>query len=533
MTKRRGHGRKKAVLVNSASSIIRIAIQITFLVWINQYLLKRIPAEEYALFPLVMSLVVFAELFKNIFTGGLGRFVVEADAKGDDEGVTAVVSSMYPFIAGAAVILGGIGILAVWKIDQLLRIDPSYLGQARWMFSLVLCSMVLGVLTGPFMVGLYAKQRFVTKNLLDLGAELLRIGILTTLLFTVSTSVIWLVVASTIAQFARMLAGVGFTRRLMPAVRFRPSHFSRERARSILGFGAWTTVGGVVNVVSRTVPLLFLNRFGTAVDLTCFHVGRLPDMQLRKLIAAGLVPLQPALTGLYARSGSGSLAKFYFQGNRYILWMALASIAPLLIFAKPIMNAYIGGMYADAALVMALLLGRYPLIFSSAMFYRVAHASGKVSAFYISEIVIQAFTLAGLYYAVVMKGWGAVGAALAISVAAGVLQVLLTWPLGLRLVERGWGEFFRKTLIRGLPPFIAALLVCWGFRELFEMDSWMEIAAGGFCSLVVYGLVIWLFGLDPDDRRLVDQVVTQMRSKFGGSRDLSSANEGGAGPAGR
>ena len=105
---------KDAILINCISSVLRIALQITVLVWVNQYLLKRIQPEEYAIFPLVMSLVVFADLFKNIFVGGIARYIVEADARDDHAGVTRVVSSMFPFLLAAAATLG-----VCWRVGGL------------------------------------------------------------------------------------------------------------------------------------------------------------------------------------------------------------------------------------------------------------------------------------------------------------------------------------------------------------------------------------------------------------------------------
>ena len=53
-----------------------------------------------------------------------------------------------------------------------------------------------------------------------------------------------------------------------------------------------------------------------------------------------------------------SLGRLYFRGNRYILWMSLSLVAPLVVYSRSIIDAYVGDTYADAAVVMAILLGR-------------------------------------------------------------------------------------------------------------------------------------------------------------------------------
>ena len=44
---------------------------------------------------LVMSLLVFSDLFVAIFVGGIGRHMVEAHHRGDEAGVTRIASSMF------------------------------------------------------------------------------------------------------------------------------------------------------------------------------------------------------------------------------------------------------------------------------------------------------------------------------------------------------------------------------------------------------------------------------------------------------
>ena len=394
----------------------------------------------------------------------------------------------------------------------MLQIDPEYVSQAQWMFGLVLLMPITNLIGGPFSVGLYVRQRFVLRNVYDLVAEVLRIVLLAALLFLVSTSVTWLVVASLTALLFRTLIGIVYTVRLVPAVRLRASAYCSQTARRLISFGAWTGLGGVVQVISGTAPILLLNSYGTAVDLTCFHLGRLPDVQIRKVLTAALAPVQPVLTSLYAREGSAALHELYFRGNRYILWLALLGTPPLTVFAVPITEAYVGATYTDAAYVMMLLLGCYPLVFASTMFHPLAHASGRISSFYLNEIVIQAVTLIALCVTVIHFKLGAWGAAIAIGGSVGILHVLVTWTLGLRMVGKSWWEFVRQTLLPGLLPFGLAMAACLSFQTLFDPASWLMLGIGSLGSVAIYLAAIWFFSLSDEDRALADQGIDRIRS---------------------
>ena len=504
--------------INAASTVATRLLQLTVLVWVNQFLLRRIAPEEYSLYPLVLSLMVFAELFRSVFTSGLGRYIVEADSRDDAAGVTRVVSSMFPvllLLAGCLLAAGG---LMMWQLDRLLTIEPGYLADARLMLLLLLATLCVNVVSAPFTEGLYVRQRFVAMNLIALGGECVRIGVLVALLFGCGTKVLWLVVATTCGVLTTVSLHWAMTWRMLPAARFRRESFSLATVRALFGFGAWTTVGGLASMVSSTVPMLLLNRFGTALEITMLHLGRLPDTQLRNVITAISGPAQPALTRMFAREGAGALTDLYYRGGRYYLWLALIFVVPLLVFGRELIELYAGPQYVGAAGVMFVLLGVYPCVWASAMFFQVVFAMGKVREFYVCDLVIQLVTLAVLFYLVAVRGMGALGAALALGLTSGVLHIALIWPMGLASVGGRWRSFAQQTVLPGLIPFAVTIAAACGLRAVVQLDSWFALGAASAATVAVYVSVMFAFCLDPFDRSLVARAVAMARARIARSR---------------
>src|SRR5690606_17291771 len=124
-------------------------------------------------------------------------------------------------------------------------------------------SLCAGLACSPFTVGPYVRQKFVVINGIELATEALRVVILLYLLFNVGAQVRWLVVASSIASLTGLGWRILLTLRMVPAIRFRRALVDWPTARRLLSFGAWTSVEGFVELVAKTAPLLFLNRFST------------------------------------------------------------------------------------------------------------------------------------------------------------------------------------------------------------------------------------------------------------------------------
>lgn len=505
-------------VLNATSSVATTIIRMTVLVWVSQYLLRRIEPAEYALVPVVSSLMVVAELFPLIFLRGLSRFMVEADARGDGAGLAGIVSSMLPVLGGVAAVLLACGLFAAGRIDSFIVVDPLYRDDAQLMLMLLMVSLCVEVATTPLRVGLYVRMRFVEQNLIQLFTELLRVGILLGLLFGVSTRALWVVVATTSGNLANILILMVYTYHILPDARFRAGLISGATMRRLLGFSLWTLVQSFNNLVLRAAPALLLNRHGTAIDVTSYHVGNLADVQIRKLVTSAVAPATPALTTIFATEGESALQKFYYLGGRYYLWVTLFLLPPLLAFAYPLIELYVGERYRAAATVMILVLGAYPFTWASAMFYQIAYAVGRIRAFNLCSILLGVIPLAGMWYFVVLRDMGATGAAIGMGGGYALVHLAVMWPFGLWLVQGSWSVFLRRTLVPGLAPFAAALLACLAFGQLVGVGSWTGFLAGCGLSVVVYCATLFGLCLDAGDRDLMRRAWRKIGTRLRGKR---------------
>ncbi|MGB3087394.1 MAG: hypothetical protein WBC53_06685, partial [Phycisphaerae bacterium] len=73
---------KRLVLVTVASNVVTHAIRVGILLWVLRYLLavKKIPADEYAIYVVAMAIMQFMPLLTAVLTAGVGRYVTEAYA---------------------------------------------------------------------------------------------------------------------------------------------------------------------------------------------------------------------------------------------------------------------------------------------------------------------------------------------------------------------------------------------------------------------------------------------------------------------
>jgi O-antigen/teichoic acid export membrane protein len=505
---------KRLVAINSASTVARHLVSITVLVWLQQYLIRRIPAEEYSLLPIVMAVMVFAPLLSTVLTGGISRYVIHAAARGDERGVTQVVSTILPLLIGAAVLVFGVIGTVTWFVGDILNIAPDQLDDARLMLGVTLLSFCIRLCFSPFHLGFHVRQKFLLRNIIELGSELLFITILFSLLFGVGVRVLWIPVARFATKTCEEVVIVIISRRLVPALRFRFSEFRRSLLRELLSFGGWNLLGQVAGMLAHAANPIILNKGASAAELTAYHIGTIPHRSIPGLMDEAIWPLFPALTAMHATGDNKRLATTYLRGGRLALWIVMLICTPLIVFAQDIFLMYLGqekfSEYSSTFAVTILTLASYPTFYGRILLGYIAGAMDRLPAYTIAMLVRQVCCAALAIYFVFDMQLGAVGCAFAVLIGGAIVDITVIWPIGLNLLSISLGTFLRKTLIPGLIPMTAAVLFGMQLRSLVYPESWLMIGSLMVLVAMVYLLVLTVFCMKPEDRRDLNLLLSKV-----------------------
>ena len=65
---------KRIALINSASSIVHRILSLTVLVWLHRYFVRYLSQDEYAIYNLLISLILLLPIVTGGLGGGMARF---------------------------------------------------------------------------------------------------------------------------------------------------------------------------------------------------------------------------------------------------------------------------------------------------------------------------------------------------------------------------------------------------------------------------------------------------------------------------
>ena len=513
---------KRVMMVNSSSSVLANLINISVLVWLQQYLLKQssISDQEYALYAVLMTLMIFLPLLSTLMTGGLGRYVVEAYVQHDDRRVSEIVSTLTPPLFGMSVLILLAGGFVTWHLDWIFTDEQKLLGDARWMLWLLLISAVTHLQLTPFSVGLYVRQRFITINLLTLLTQLIRMTLLLALLFGVSSRMLWVVVATVGARMIVLVITVLLSRRSVPALRFDRRLINYRSIGSVASYNTWNFFGHLSGLLVFAVDPWLLHAYATPNDVACLNVGHLAYDRLDSSSVVATQAVQPTLTAMHTTGEKQRLANAFLRGSRYGLWIICLFALPIMIFHRDLILLYLGQEYISTGTVLLLIFAQFPLYYSTLLLPRIAEATAKVAHMTIIGVAVNAFNIALSFYLIRYLHYGASGAAAARIAAAIVAQPFLI-PLALRLANVSGACWLRETVVRGLLPGAAASIAWLGWEAVVKPTTWLSLGMCVAAGMVVYLVVLFAFCLESFERHDLRKLLTH----FGVARPVPEALE--------
>ena len=498
---------KRLVIINSVSSILAMTIEGLFNFWLYQYLIRRITPEEFSLLPVVMSIMIFIPLLTVFFTSGIGRYIIDAYARGDEEGVTRIISSIFPFLTVCSLLLMVIGGWVALNVDSILNIPEGRVSDARIMFILLFITFAYRISTLPFQFGFQVKQKFVASNLFTLARKLLKIGILFVLLLSSGVWVVWVVVADTVSSVVFITVRLMYSRRILPCLKYRFRMFDLSTAKTIMSFGSWSFLGRAAGRLRLAMDPIILNLFATPMDVTCFHIGSsfrsLTDHHMLRIFKN----LHPAFIAMHSTNQTALFVNTYHRGNRYFMWIMLFMAMPLMIYRKELIALYVGPKFLVAATVLGLLYLASPVGAGLSMVGRAAVAMGRIREITPYTICLQLTNLALTLYLVRNLQLGAVGSALSTFLVQ-FFGILLIWiPISIRLLDISLHDWIQKSFIPGIWPAIFGGVVWFALHLWHPPTTWFKLAAFFSIGAIVYIVALFILGLNKSEKKDLRRVI--------------------------
>jgi O-antigen/teichoic acid export membrane protein len=353
----------------------------------------------------------------------------------------------------------------------------------------------------------------------DIGMEAIKVA-LSVVAILFGFGVGGVTVAYVLAAIVSLLPLVYLVHRLYPLQ--HALHSNDKPTREVLGFSLPIFLSTMLNQFGRRLETLVLGVFSVVKDVGIYsamlgisNIGTLANVALRGIAT-------PIIAELHSERKIHDLQKFYQTITKWALTFNLPVFLIILLFNEQLLQLF-GNEFAAGRLgLIVLAIGSMFDASTGVCGVMISYSGHSKVTLYNSIIYLGASIILDLW---MIPMWGLIGAAW-----AGSLTIILVNSLRLIqvyiLIERS--SPFNWTFLKP----VVACVVAGGVTSLLQRilltgHPLIQVGVLSLFMVVVYGALIWLFKLSPEDRLVVNRVLKGgfMKKKADGQRRKRDGRE--------
>ena len=455
--------------------------------------------------------VVFG--YFSLMDFGLGRattkFLAEWLVREEEDRISEMVwsSILLQILLGAA---GGILLAALTPIlvERVLKTPASLVGEARAAFFVLAAALPIIMAASGLRSVLEGCQRFDIANLLRIPSNILTFvipGVAVAVGLRLPGIVLWMGIFRAVFTFAHGYCCL----RVLPCLRAQPT-FRSGVLWPLLSFGGWVTVANLVNPI-----LVSMDRFliGSLISVKAVGYYTAPFEAVTRLwmIPASLMSTVYPACSVLGMERINELQALYSRSIRYVFCTIAPLSLVLVVFARPIIGAWLGPGFVEKSAVplQFLAVGVFINCFAHIP-YCFLQALGRpdtTAMLFLLELLPY-----GLFAWWMIERYGIPGAAAAWSIRVAIEVFLLLW-IARRVLSLSASCRADRRMWAGLAALCAVAVGIHATHTLLRVNI---LEDAGVCAvwLLAFALAAWRWVLDGADRASALAVLGPLRNVF-------------------
>jgi O-antigen/teichoic acid export membrane protein len=353
----------RSVVWNYAGYLYQISINLG----LTSYVVRYLAVPEYGLLLFVMSLSATLYLLDMGISSVLIQVYVAASASTEKNRFNDLLSTTF----WALTVLGLIGVLIFTSLAVALpgpfNIPHEYLHQASIIFVVAALVIQVSLPTIALEQAYQACHRFDRINQIQLLVSTLHLA-LSMLVLAAGFRVVALALVQLAVAVIRLLILVIALPTSVPHARLHLARFKWPELKPLIHLSKWAFINNVSASLFDLAAWTILGTMGSMREAAMFGLATKLPTQLRNLVDKGAHVALPLWSQASEEGDRANLARTYLKVQKLVLGAVLPFVILGCIFARQLIQVWVGSQYAVAGMVMRWLL-------LAALAYAFAYAS--------------------------------------------------------------------------------------------------------------------------------------------------------------
>ena len=498
---------KKGALLNYATIVLTNVVGLV----LTPFIVRQLGDSEYGLYTLIGATVGYIALLDFGLNNTVIRFVAkykaEKDRKGE-ENFLATTMIIYTVIAILILITGAV---VYYNLENLYEnsLTPGELERAKVMFIILILNIAIVLPGGMFRGICLGYEQFVFPKMVNIGRYIIRSSTIVALLL-LGGGAIEMVIVDSLFNLIVVTVNAVFVFKTLK-VRFRLHQFDFTFIKQIFSYSVWIFVFAIVSQFQWRAGQFVLGIVTDTTIVAIFAIGVLLGTYYGAFSTAISSVFLPRATKMTVGNASGEeltdmmirIGRISFIGLLYIL-------AGFILFGKQFVFLWVGKTYYNSWIVALIIMVAYTLPLVQGFGNSILEAKNKLA---FKATIYLIFAILGTGLGVVLaKKYGSVG------MIAGTVT-------GWLIVQNVMNIYYYKVIKLNIPRFfrelchktILVFLIASGIGYLISYipgEGWVNFITKGILFTIVYGLLVFYFGMIAYEKQLFTSAFNAAFAKF-------------------
>ena len=438
-----------SLVINAASNWTSTAMNMIVGLFLTPFIILYIGKSDYGILSLIFTIVGYYGLLGLGVTNAITPYTARYIGQKDWQALNKFVCTSLTFFT----IIGLIALVASFALATPLasffNISPDRFASFKYTIWLVGFAATVDFPGKVFISVLRGHENFVAGNCISIAAALLRAG-LTVWLLLEGFGLLGAALAIGVSSTLSLGASVILCRTLAKHVKVRLFSASRRMMRILLLYGSTTAIITVSDMLRFQIGTAVIGKFIGIEAVAVYAIAAMLMRYFRRAIRDAMKVLKPRFGVLYGSGQKEKLKQTLFRSTTVASTFAFGGATLLIVFGRHLIHLWVGSAFADATLVLYILVAALAFEMAQNPGINVLYALDRIrplSVLWMVEAVIN------LSLSLLLVGpLGIVGVALGTAIPCFIFK-LFVLP---SLIARAASVSLTKYYFRILPPSLIA-----------------------------------------------------------------------------
>lgn len=387
---------------NMLLKIISLAISFIATMLLTRIVVSKDGSEAYGFYSLSNDFVNYAMIISVALNSMASRYVtVSFYSKNAEETSKYFNSILYANIMLSAVFVIPM-IFIVFKLDNIMKISPRYIGDVKILFLLMFLNFLLTIIFSIFNVSTFIKNRVDLDSLRSLESYIIRLILIFVLYFVFEPHVWYLAVGTLAGTIYVIFYNIYYVRLLTPEIiLFNKTYVDYRYILKVIKSGIWNSFTRLGAIFLSGLDLLIANLYVSSLAMGILSIAKTIPKLIISAISSFSAVFIPEIMIAYAKNDKDELMKSIFRGIFICSLLSIIIQTIIIVLGKSIYSVWVPDQDIETIYWLSVIsIGGYIILMPLECLYAIFTATNqvKVSSIYlfIESIIVILVVILGL-----------------------------------------------------------------------------------------------------------------------------------------